>query len=53
MEKIHLQITLSDVGYSSFKRRALLCTQREREARALRWNIMIESRKRFLEAHKN
>jgi hypothetical protein len=35
MERIHLQIMLSDVGWSSFKRLVVLCTEKEREDRAL------------------
>jgi hypothetical protein len=53
MEETHLQIMLSDVGQSNFKRPVMLCTEKEREDRALRRKLLIESRKRFLEAHKN
>jgi hypothetical protein len=53
MEKIHIQTTLSDVGYSSFKRLVVFCTEKEGEDRALPRKLLIESRKRFLEDHKN
>jgi hypothetical protein len=53
MENIHLQIMLSDVGYSNYKRLVVFCTQKEREDRAFRRRMLIESRKRFLEAQKN
>jgi hypothetical protein len=38
---------------STFKRLVVFCTEKEREDRALRKKMLIESRKRFLEAHKN
>jgi hypothetical protein len=44
---------LVDVGYISFKRLAMFCTEKEKEDQALRRNMLIVSRKRFLEAHKN
>jgi hypothetical protein len=44
---------LSDVSKSNFKRLAMFCTEKELEDRAHRRKILIESRKRFLEAHKN
>jgi hypothetical protein len=31
MEKLHLQITLSDAGESNFKRLVVFCTEKERE----------------------
>jgi hypothetical protein len=52
MEKIHLQIMLADIGYSNFKRLVTFCAEGEREDRALRRKMLIESRTRFLEAHK-
>jgi hypothetical protein len=53
MEKFYLQIMLSDVGQSNFKRLLLFCTGKGREDRALRRKMLTESRKRVLEAHKN
>jgi hypothetical protein len=53
MEKIHCQIKLSDVGKSDFKRLVVLCTDKEREDRALQRKMLIASRKRVLEARKN
>jgi hypothetical protein len=51
MEKLHLQVMLSDVGYSNFKRQVVFCTETEREDRALRRNKLIEPRKLSLDAH--
>jgi hypothetical protein len=31
MDKIHLQIMLSDIGYSSFKILVVFCTEKEQE----------------------
>jgi hypothetical protein len=31
----------------------MFSTEKEREDWAIRWQILIESRKRFVEAHKN
>jgi hypothetical protein len=45
MKKILLQIMLSDVGWSNFKRLVMFCTEEEREERALRRKLLIESRK--------
>jgi hypothetical protein len=53
MEKIHLQIILSDGSESSFKRLVVFSTEKDWEDRALRRKMLIESRKHFLEAHKN
>jgi hypothetical protein len=53
MGSIHLQIKLSDVGLSIFKRLVVFCIEKEQEDRALRWKVLVESRKGFLEAHKN
>jgi hypothetical protein len=50
--KYPLEIILSEVGYSSFKRLVTFCTEKEREDRELRRKMLIESRKRLLEAHK-
>jgi hypothetical protein len=44
---------LSDVGLSNFKRLVMFCTEKEQDDRALRRKMFIETRKRFLEAHKN
>jgi hypothetical protein len=53
MKKIHLQIMPSDVSLSNFKRLVVFCIEKEREDRAFRRKMFIESRKRFLEAHRN
>jgi hypothetical protein len=52
-EKIHLQIMLLGVGYSSFKRLVVFFTEKGLVDRALHRKMSIESRKRFLAAHKN
>jgi hypothetical protein len=44
MENIHLQIMLSDVGYSSPKRTVTLSTAEERKGLALPWSKLIEYR---------
>jgi hypothetical protein len=53
MEKLHLKIMLSDVGYSNFKRLEVFCMEKGHQNQALRRKMMIEARKRFVEAHKN
>jgi hypothetical protein len=52
LEKAHLDIMMSDFGYISLKSLVVLCTAEEPENRALRWKMLIGSRKRFLEAHR-
>lgn len=52
-EKFHLQIMISNVDQSSFKTSVVLCTEKERENRGLHRKMSIESRKRFIKAHKN
>jgi hypothetical protein len=52
MGKIYRQIILSNFGYSSFERVLVFFAEKEREGRALR-SKMIQSRKRFLKAHKD
>jgi hypothetical protein len=53
VEKIYLQIMLSSIGYSSFKRLVVFCTEKYQKDLALRKKMVIESRRCFLEAHKN
>jgi hypothetical protein len=53
MERISLQIMLSDLRYSSLKRLGAFCRAEEREERALRRNTLIVYKKLFLEAHKS
>jgi hypothetical protein len=48
MDKIHLQIMLSDVGQSNFKRLVMFCTQKEQENQTLHRKKLIKSRKCFL-----
>jgi hypothetical protein len=45
MEKLHLQIMISDVGESNFKRLVVFCTETEREDRTLRRKMLVEFRK--------
>jgi hypothetical protein len=40
-------------GHSSYKRLALFCTEKKQDDRALCRKVLIESRKCFLEFHKN
>jgi hypothetical protein len=41
MQKIHLQMMLPDVGYSSLNRLVVSCIGKERESRALLRKILI------------
>jgi hypothetical protein len=53
MQKGQLQIMLSDVGSSNFERLIVFCIEKEREDRALRRKMLIESRKCILEDYNN
>jgi hypothetical protein len=51
-KKIHLQIKLSDTGYSNFKRLVAFCTKQELEDLAFHTKMLMKSKKLFLQAHK-
>jgi hypothetical protein len=46
-------IMLSDVGHGTLEKPVVFCTGEERADRSLHRKMLMESRKRFFEAHKN
>lgn len=52
VEKFHLQLMLTDIGCSSFKRLVVFCVKMDQEDQVLCRKMLIEPRKHYLRAHR-